>query len=63
MYGLLYPDTAERLRLGRRAPICIEKNWLPLLDALRNFVFDPTPEVLALVHGLRADPLRGIRAL
>ena len=31
--------------------------WLPLADALRNFIFDPTPDFVALIHGLRADPL------
>ena len=36
--------------------------WLPLADALRNFVFDPTPDFVAWIHGLRADPLPGIRA-
>jgi len=37
--------------------------WLPLVDALRNFVFDPTPDFVALIHGLRADPLPGIMSL
>jgi len=33
------------------------ENWLPLVDALRNFVFDPSLDFLALIHGLRVDPL------
>jgi len=30
------------------------------VDALRNFVFDPTPDFLTMIHGLRADPLPGL---
>jgi hypothetical protein len=37
--------------------------WLPLVDALRNFVFDPSPDFLALIHGLRVDPLPGLVSL
>ena len=33
------------------------ENWLPLVDALRNFVFDPTPDFVALIHRMRAEPL------
>jgi hypothetical protein len=39
------------------------KRWLPLADALRNFVFDPSPDFLALIHTLRVDPLPGLTAL
>src|ERR1700694_613008 len=38
---------------GWPALISYSKNWLPLVDALRNFVFDPTPDFVALIHGLR----------
>jgi hypothetical protein len=39
------------------------ESWLPLADALRNFVFDPSPDFLALIHTLRIDPLPGLTAL
>jgi hypothetical protein len=35
--------------------------WLLLVDALRNFVFDPPSDFVALIHAPRADPLPGIR--
>ena len=39
------------------------KRWLPLADALRNFVFEPSPDFLAMLHGLRVNRLPGFATL
>jgi hypothetical protein len=39
------------------------RSRLPLVDALRKFMFDPTPDFVALIHRIRAEQLPGIRRI